>query len=83
MRRAHAVLRWFCLEDRSHKLSLTTVAFIFALACIWTGKAISLPELGVFVAAVVAHRSRANAETKLQLAHVPPGPGTPTPEAPT
>jgi hypothetical protein len=64
MKFVHRSLRWFRVEDSSGKLSLTTVAFAFALACIWTGHALSLTELGAFVTAVSAHRHRQSADAE-------------------
>lgn len=72
MHTLHAILRWFCIEGRDRKLSLTTIAFAVAMYCLISGKPISLPELGAFLVAVVAHRSRQNSETKLKIAGVPP-----------
>jgi hypothetical protein len=52
-------LRWLHVEDRSGKLSLTTVAFAVACYCLVKGQGgVSIEQLGVFTVAVAAHRHR-------------------------
>ena len=58
MQRIARVLKFLRFTDEDGNLSLTHAALVFAAVCIWTGKAISLPDFGAFALALGAYSAK-------------------------